>query len=94
MKFLCNTLERKIYVTDFQDMSSYGSTVMGLLGMKIEKNLKDISKYKKKYKIYHPDKKKFPQSYSEVEESFKKFLFINFYKVPFEQFLSFHCIMI
>ena len=73
MKFLCNTLERKIYVTDFQDMSSYGSTVMGLLGMKIEKNLKDISKYKKKYKTYLPDKKKFPKSYSEWKKVLKNF---------------------
>ena len=73
MKFLCNTLERKIYVTDFKDMSSFGSTVMGLLGMRIEKNLKGILKYKKKYKIYLPDKKKFPQSYSEWKKVLKNF---------------------
>ncbi len=73
MKFLCNTLEREIYVTDFQDMSSYGSALMGLLGMKIEKNLKDISKYKKKYKIYLPDKKNFPKSYSEWKKVLKNF---------------------
>ncbi len=73
MQFLCNTLERKIYVTDFQDMSSYGSAVMGLLGMKIEKNLKDISKYKKKYKIYRPDKNKFPTNYRMWKEVLKNF---------------------
>ena len=31
MKFLCNTLERKIYVTDFQDMSSYGIYCNGII---------------------------------------------------------------
>ena len=44
MKFLSNTFNRKIYVNDFHDMSSYGSLVMGLLGMNIEKNLETISK--------------------------------------------------
>ena len=50
MKFLSNTLKRKSYVTDFHDMSSYGS-LMGLLGMNIEKNLKHISKYKQNYTV-------------------------------------------
>ena len=73
MNFLCNTLNRKIYVTDFEDMSSYGSLLMGLLGMKIEKNLKDISKLKQQYTIYHPNNNKFPDSYEKWKDVLKNF---------------------
>ena len=73
MQFLANTLKRKIYVTDFKDMSSYGSLIMGLLGMKIKKNLKDISIYKQKYSTYLPNKKKFPDSYNDWKDVLKKF---------------------
>ena len=73
MQFLANTLKRKIYVTDFKDMSSYGSLVMGLLGMKIKKNLKDISIYKQKYTSYFPKKNKFPESYNEWKDVLKNF---------------------
>ena len=73
MQFLANTLKRKIYVTDFKDMSSYGSLLMGLLGMKIKKNFKDISKYKQKYSTYLPNKNKFPDSYNEWKEVLKNF---------------------
>jgi glycerol kinase len=73
MQFLANTLKRKIYVTNFKDMSSYGSLVMGILGMKIKKNLKDISIYKQKYSAYLPNKNKFPDSYKEWKEVLKNF---------------------
>ena len=73
MKFLSNTLKRKIFVTDFQDMSSYGSLVMGLLGMKIEKNLKAIKKYKQKYVLYRPNKNKFPDNYKKWQEVLRNF---------------------
>ena len=73
MQFLANPLKRKIYVTDFKDMSSYGSLLMGLLGMKIKKNFKDISKHKKKYSTYLPNKNKFPDSYNEWKEVLKNF---------------------
>ena len=60
-------------MTDFKDMSSYGSLVMGLLGMKIKKNLKDISIYKQKYSSYFPIKNKFPESYNEWKDVLKNF---------------------
>lgn len=58
MKFLANTLQKKIYVTNYQDMSSYGSLVIGLLGMKVLSNFKSIKKYKQKYLIFTPTEKK------------------------------------
>ena len=73
MQFLANTLKRKIHVTDFEDMSSYGSLLMGILGMKIEKNLKHISKYKQKYSVYLPNRNKFPNNYKNWKEVLKKF---------------------
>ena len=54
-------------------MSSYGSLLMGLLGMKIKKNFKDISKHKQKYSTYLPNKNKFPDSYNEWKEVLKNF---------------------
>ena len=38
-------------------MSSYGAIIMGLLGMKISENLKDIKKFKQKYTSFAPIKK-------------------------------------
>ena len=73
MNFLSDTLKRKIYVTNFEDMSSYGSLIMGLLGTKIEKNLKDISKYKQKYTIYHPNKNKIIDSYKKWKDVLNNF---------------------
>ena len=73
MKFLSNTLNRKLYVNDFHDMSSYGSLVMGLLGMNIEKNLETISKYKQNYTVYLPNKNKFTDSYKKWKEVLKNF---------------------
>ena len=57
IQFLANILQRKIYITNFADMSSYGATIMGLLGMKISTNLKDIKKFKQKYTLFVPVKK-------------------------------------
>ena len=57
IQFLTNILKRKIYITNFQDMSSYGALIMGLLGMNISKSLKDIKKFKQKYISYTPIKK-------------------------------------
>ena len=39
IQFLANILQRKIFIANFQDMSSYGSVIMGLLGMNICSNL-------------------------------------------------------
>ena len=70
MQFLTNTLNKKIYVTNYQDMSSYGALMMGLLGMKIKKNLNEIKKLKQKYFIYTPKKDK------EALESYENWKFI------------------
>ena len=56
MQLLSNTLQKKIHVTNYQDMSSYGSVIMGLLGMNIFSSLKDIKKFKQKYISYSPIK--------------------------------------
>ena len=37
-------------------MSSYGAIIMGLLGMKICSDLKDIKKFKQKYTLFKPQK--------------------------------------
>ena len=42
--YLSNTLQKKFIVTNYQDMSSYGALVMGLLGMKIISNFKEMKK--------------------------------------------------
>ena len=57
IQFLANILQRKIYITNFADMSSYGALIMGFLGMKISSSLKDIKKYKQKYIAFIPIKK-------------------------------------
>ena len=40
-KKITNILNKRIYVNNYQDMSSYGALMMGLLGMNIKKNFKD-----------------------------------------------------
>ena len=57
VQLISNLMDRKIYVSDFADMSAYGSLLMGLLGIKLAKNLKDLKKYNKKYIQYRPIKK-------------------------------------
>ena len=57
IQFLANILQRKIYITNFADMSSYGALIMGLLGMKISSSLKDIKKFRQKYILFQPIKK-------------------------------------
>ena len=47
MQFLSNILNKKIYVTNYQDMSSYGALMMGLLGMNIKKILKKLKNLNK-----------------------------------------------
>ena len=57
IQFIANILQRKIFIANFQDMSSYGAVIMGLLGMNICSNLKDIKKFKQKYSSYIPIEK-------------------------------------
>ncbi len=74
MKLLCNTLQKKIHVTNYQDMSSYGALMMGLLGMRIINNLTDMKKLKQKYLVYSPVKnKKMADSYKQWQYILKKF---------------------
>ena len=56
IQLLSNILNKKIYISKFEDMSAYGALIMGLLGMNIKKKLKDVSKFKKKYIEYRPIK--------------------------------------
>ena len=56
---LCNyfvILYKKIHVTNYQDMSSYGALMMGLLGMNIITNFKDMKKLKQKYLVFPQSK--------------------------------------
>ncbi len=74
MQLLCNTLQKKIYVTNYKDMSSYGALMMGLLGMNIIKNFKDMKKLKQKYLVYSPVKnQKMADSYKHWQYVLKKF---------------------
>ena len=57
IQLISNLLNRKINVSNFPDMSAFGSLLMGLLGMKVISNIKDLKKYKKKYIEYRPSKK-------------------------------------
>ena len=74
MQLLCNTLQKKIHVTNYQDMSSYGALMMGLLGMNIITNFKDMKKLKQKYLVFSPVKnKKMADSYKNWKYILKKF---------------------
>ena len=74
MQLLCNTLQKKIHVTNYQDMSSYGALMMGLLGMNIISNFKEMKKLKQKYLVFSPDKnKKMSDSYKHWQYILKKF---------------------
>ena len=65
---------KKINVSNFNDMSAYGSLLMGLLGMKIS-NSKDLQRYKIKYTQYRPIKN---NNDIRVYKKWKKIL-INYY---------------
>ena len=56
VQLISNLLNKKINVSNFADMSAYGSLLMGLLGMKLISNTKDLGKYKIKYTQYRPIK--------------------------------------
>jgi len=74
MQLLCNTLQKKIHVTNYQDMSSYGALMMGLLGMNIISNFNEMKKLKQKYLVFSPDKnKKVIDSYEHWQYILKKF---------------------
>ncbi len=74
MQLLCNTLQKKIHVTNYQDMSSYGALLMGLLGMKIISNFKEMKKLKQKYLVFSPDKNKnMADNYKHWQYILKKF---------------------
>ena len=76
IQFLTNTLNKKIYVTNYQDMSSYGALMMGLLGMKIKKNFKEMKTLKQKYLLYTPSKNNSAnKSYEKWKLVLKKFYF-------------------
>ena len=77
IQFLTNILNRKIYITNFQDMSSYGAVIMGLLGMNISSSLKDIKKFKQKYITFIPVKKNNDIS---IYNEWKKVLFAHYLK--------------
>ena len=74
IQLLCDTLQKKIHVTNYQDMSSYGALMMGLLGMNIISNFKEMKKLKQKYLVYSPIKnKKIADSYKHWQYILKKF---------------------
>ncbi len=74
MRLLSNTLQKKIHVTNYQDMSSYGALMMGLLGMKIINNFNDMKKYKQKYLVYSPKNHNLKnESYQNWKDVLKKF---------------------
>jgi len=56
-------------------MSSYGALMMGLLGMNIKKNFKEIKNLQQKYFTYAPSKdKEANQSYENWKLVLKKFV--------------------
>ncbi|MDC0226547.1 FGGY family carbohydrate kinase [Alphaproteobacteria bacterium] len=57
IQLISNLVGRKIYVSNFADMSAYGALLMGLIGMKLVNNIKDLKNYKKEYIQYIPIKK-------------------------------------
>mgnify|MGYP001166433450 CR=1 FL=1 len=58
MQLISNLFQNKINISKFEDMSSYGSLLMGLLAIKLIKNLDGLKKYKKEYTNFHPKKSK------------------------------------
>jgi len=57
-------------------MSSYGALMMGLLGMKIKKNFKEMKTLKQKYLLYTPSKNNSAnKSYEKWKLVLKKFYF-------------------
>ena len=56
LQLISNLLNKRIKVSNFADMSAYGSLLMGLLGMKLISNTKDLGRYKIKYTQYRPIK--------------------------------------
>ncbi len=56
IQLISNLLNRKISVSNFPDMSAYGALLMGLIGMKLINNPKDLKKYNNKYIQYRPIK--------------------------------------
>ena len=54
MQLLSNLLQNKINISKFEDMSAYGSLLMGLLGMKLVDNLNGLERYKKTYIQFKP----------------------------------------
>ena len=56
VQLISNLLNKKINVSNFADMSAYGSLLMGLLGMKLISNTKDLRRYKIKYTQFRPIK--------------------------------------
>ena len=56
IQLISNLLNRKINVSNFPDMSAYGALLMGLIGMKLINNPKDLKKYNNKYIQYRPIK--------------------------------------
>ena len=76
IQFLTNTLNKKIYVTNYQDMSSYGALMMGLLGMKLKKSFKEMKTLRQKYLVYAPSKNNSAnKSYENWKLVLKKFYF-------------------
>ena len=75
IQLISNLLGRKINVSNFADMSAYGTLLMGLIGMKLVNNPKDLKKYKKKYIEYIPIKK---NDDIKIYKKWKKIL-INYY---------------
>ena len=54
MQLLSNLFQNKTNISKFEDMSAYGSLLMGLLGIKLVNNLNDLKKYKKNYIQFKP----------------------------------------
>ena len=74
MQLLSDSLQKKIHVTNYQDMSSYGALMMGLLGTNIIKSLKGMNKLKQKYIVYTPIKNDIVnESYENWKFALKKF---------------------
>ena len=71
MQLLSNLFQNRINISKFEDMSAYGSLLMGLLGMKLIKDLNGLKKYKKKYVEIKPRNSKIDV---QVYKSWRKIL--------------------